>query len=71
MQSIIGLATCLFDHYTSALWVRVQQYWISFKTAAHCRELELHFSTNDLQTSVHVFVLVATLETYIHYDFEC
>ena len=29
------------------------------------------FSTNDLQMSVRVFVLAATVETYIHYVFEC
>ena len=28
------------------------------------------FSTNDLQMSIRVFVLMETLETYIHYDFE-
>ena len=50
--------------HASALGVSAQQGWISFETAAHCRELEHHFSANDLQASVRVLFL-KTLETHI------
>ena len=57
------LRNCMFHQYTTIL----DQY----KAAAHYRELKLIFSTNDLQMSVRVFVLVETLKTYTHHDFEC
>ena len=33
--------------------MKAQQNWIIFLTAAHYRELELHFSLHDLQRSRH------------------
>ena len=38
------LATCMFHQYTVTLQVSAQQYWISFKATAHCRELEAHLT---------------------------
>ena len=57
IQSVVTVATWIFlwanvtvNHTThrSALHVSAQQFLISFKIAAHCGELELRFSTNDL-----------------------
>ena len=39
IKSIVMLATCMFHQYTSALRISVRKHWISFKAAAHCREL--------------------------------
>ena len=38
--------------YTYVLRVHVQQCWVCYLAAAHCRELELH-SNKDLQISAH------------------
>ena len=70
MQSIIQLTTCMFYQYKQSLLVSAQQYGISFNAADHGRKLELLFF-NKWLTDNCVFFLVETLETYLHYDFEC
>ena len=39
IKSTVMLAACMFHQCTSALRIGVQEHWISFKAAAHCREL--------------------------------
>ena len=52
----------------SLVCVIKRQYWISFEAAALSKNMSFIFSRNDLQTSVRLFVLVETFETYIHYN---
>ena len=52
----------------SLVCVITRQYWISFEAAALSKNMSFIFSRNDLQTSVRLFVLVETFETYIHYN---
>ena len=67
MQSIV--MSCIFPQYILALRMSAQQYWISFEAAAHCGELELHFSTNGLRAC---FCFAGnSFDTYIYYNFEC
>ena len=51
MQLIVMAATCMFPwtnitvnhaQYTAALRVRAELYWVTFETAAYCREFGLH-----------------------------
>ena len=53
IQSVVMVATSMFlqtsvtishTRCTSALWVSTQRCWISFETAAHCREPEHEFT---------------------------
>ena len=56
-----------YTQHTSTYGVRAKQSLISFKTAAHCRNLNFIFSIYDLGTSR----CEETLETYVKNDSVC
>ena len=53
---IVMAATCM-PLWTSPLWVNAQTHWINFETAAHFRELRLHFFNKRLTEKCTCFFL--------------